>query len=153
MSATIKLFQHFEVSLGGELKEAGSRTVAKEITVDGQVYEVRAVVADNYLDEILWTSGDGNIDNFDFLWIESDKNVFVELRNTQATDEFLLFEVKANIPFVLASDDVAGYQTATRFDDAALIEATDFDQVDRITVQNNVADAAGDANVRMILIT
>lgn len=153
MSVTIKVFQHFEVSIGGELKEAGSRETAQEITAAGHVFEVRAQVDDNYLDEVLWTTGDGNIDDFDFLWFESDADVFLELRNTMSPDEFLLIEVKADIPLMLSSDNVGSYATTTRLDDAQLVEATDWDQVDQITVQNNVADEAGDATVRLVLIT
>ena len=153
MSVSIKVFQHFEINIGGELKEGGSRTAAEEISVDGHVFEVRTQIDDNYLDEVLWTTGDGAVDDFDFLWFESDADVFLELRNTRSPDEFLLFEVSADIPFMLSSDDVGAYDTTTRIDDAQLVEATDFDQVDQITVQNNVADAAGDATVRLVLIT
>ena len=150
--ATIKLTQHFTLTVGGEAKEAGSLTVPQEITVDGLIFEVRTTVATEYIDEVLWTAGNGNIDDFDFLWFESDQDVFLELRNTMATDEFLLFEVKAGVPFVLTSDDIAGYQTTTRFDDAALVEATDFDQADQITVQNNTTGGTA-ATVRLVLAT
>jgi hypothetical protein len=153
MSVTCKIFQHLELNVGGELKEAGSRTVAEEVTVDGYVFETRAAVPDNYLDQILWTAGDGGIDDFDVLYVESDEDIFLELRNTQATDEFVLLEVKAGVPLILRSDDVAGYQSTTRLDDAELVEATDYDQVDRITAQRNVADDEGDATVRLLLIT
>jgi len=149
---TLNLTQHFTLTIGGEAKEAGSLTTPQEITVDGYVFECRTTVATEYIDEVLWTTGDGNLDNFDFLWFESDADVFLELRNTMATDEFLLFEVKAGVPFVLTSDDVGGYQTSTRFDDAALVEATDFDQVDQITVQKNTTGGSA-ATVRLILVT
>lgn len=150
--ATLNLTQHFSVTVGGEIKEAGSLVTSQSISVDGHLFECRTTVATEYIDEILWTAGNGNIDDFDFLWFESDQDVFLELRNTQATDEFLLVEVKADIPFVLASDNVAGYQTTTRFDDAELAEATDWDQVDQITVQNNTTGSTA-ATVRLVLIT
>lgn len=150
--AILSLTQHFTLTIGGENKEAGSLITPQEITVDGLVFECRTTVATEYLDEVLWTTGNGNIDTFDFLWFESDQDVFLELRNTMVPDEFLLFEVKANIPFVLASDNIAGYDTTTRFDDAALIEGTDWDQADQITVQNNTTGGST-ATVRLILIT
>lgn len=155
MSVSIKVFQHFEVTVGGELKEGGSRETAQTITADGTVYDIRTVVADNYTVETLWTTGNGNVDNFDFLYFESDADVFLELRNTMTTDEFILIEVTANIPLMLSSDDIAGYQTTSRLDGSQLVRGgtDDFDVCDNIAVQNNVADDAGDANVRLVLIT
>lgn len=153
MGVDIAITTHIVGTFGSAVKEYGSLTTPVTFTVtDGLIYETRAVVADNYLDEVLWTTGDGNLDTFELLWFKSDADVFIELRNTQATDEFILLEVKANVPLILTSDDIAGFQTATRFDDAVLVEATDFDQCDRITVQRNVADAAGDATVHLVLM-
>jgi len=150
--ATVEITQHIKVTLGGVVKEYGDTETPVDFTItNGLVHEVRAVVADNYLDEVLWTAGDGNFDAFELLWFVSDADVFIELRNTQATDEFILLEVKAGVPLILTSDDIAGYDTATRFDDAVLVEATDWDQCDQITVQRNVADAAGDATVHLVL--
>lgn len=153
MSVDIAITTHITGTFGGVVKEYGSLATPVTFTVtDGLIHEVRAIVADNYLDEVLWTTGDGNFDTFELLFFLSDADVFIELRNTQATDEFLLLEVKANVPLILTSDDIAGYQTSTRFDDAELVEATDWDQCDRITVQRNVADAAGDATVHLVLM-
>ncbi len=157
MSVSVKIFQHFEINIGGELKEGGSRTVAEEILVDGHVFEVRTQIDDAFEEEVLWTTADGGIADFDFLWFESDADVFLELRNTMSPDEFLLFEVSADIPLILSSDDIGAYDTATRFDEGApyavLVEATDFDQADQISVKNNAAADAGDATVRLVLIT
>lgn len=150
--ATVEITQHMTVTLGGVVKAYGDTETPVNFTItDGLVHEVRAIVADDYIDEVLWTTGDGNLDTFELLWFLSDADVFIELRNTQATDEFILLEVKANVPLILTSDDIAGYDTATRFDDAVLVEATDFDQCDQITVQRNAADAAGDATVHLVL--
>lgn len=159
MATTVEITTHLEVILGAEgsaagyvVKELGSKTVPVSYDItNGHVHEVRAQCDDDYLDEVLWTTGDGNFDTFELLWFVSDADVFLELRNTQATDEFILIEIKADVPLILTSDDIAGYDTATRFDDAALIEATDWDQCDQITVQRNVADAAGDATVHLAL--
>lgn len=152
MATTVSITTHLSVTLGGVIKEYGSLAIPVEFDItDGLVHEVRTIVADDYEDEVLWTIGDGNLDTFELLWFKSDADVFIELRNTQATDEFILIEVKAGVPLILTSDDIAGYDTATRFDDAALIRATDFETCDRITVQRNVADAAGDAVCHLVL--
>ena len=152
MAVNVEITTHLKVTVGGTVKEFGSKTTPVTFSIsNGYVHEMRAVCADDYADEVLWTTGDGNFDTFELLWFKSDADVFLELRNTQATDEFILIEVKADVPLILTSDDIAGYQTSTRFDDSALVEATDFDQCDQITVQRNVADAAGDATVHLVL--
>lgn len=154
MATTVEITQHLKVTLGGVVKEYGNTETPVEFDItNGYVYEARALVADDYIDEVLWQTGDGDLDTFELLWFESDADVFIELRNTQATDEFILLEVKANVPLILTSDDIAGFDTATRFDDAVLVEATDFDQCDQVTVQRNVADAAGDATVHLVLFS
>jgi len=160
MAATVEITTHLEVTLGAEgsaagyvVKEFGSKAVPVSYDItNGHVHEVRAQCDDDYLDEVLWTTGDGNFDEFELLWFVSDADVFLELRNTQATDEFAVIEVKADVPLILTSDDIGAHDSgATRFDDAEQIEATDFDQCDQITVQRNVADAAGDATVHLVL--
>lgn len=152
MAVDVEITTHLKLTVGSTVKEYGNLTTPVTFSItNGHVFEVRAQCDDNYLDEILWTTGDGNVDTFELLWFESDADVFLELRNTQATDEFILIEVKADVPLILTSDDIAGYQTSTRFDDAVLAEATDFDQVDQITVQNNAADAGGNATVHLVL--
>ena len=100
---------------------------------------------------VIWQTGQGNLDDFELLWFVSDADVFLELRNTHSTDEFILIKCVANIPLILSADEIAGYQTSTRIDDGQLVEATDWDQCDQITVQRNVADAAGDATVHLVL--
>jgi len=152
MSVDVEITTHLKLTVGSTVKEYGDLATPVTYTItNGHVFEVRAQCDDDYLDEVLWTTGNGNIDTFELLWFKSDADVFLELRNTQATDEFILIEVKADVPLILTSDDIAGFDTATRFDDAVLVEATDFDQCDQITVQNNAADAAGDATVHLVL--
>jgi len=152
--ATVEITQHLKVTVGGVVKEFGSTTVPVEVDITNDyVYEVRAVVPENYLDEILLTTGDGNLDTFELLWFVADADVFLEIRNTQATDEFIIVECKADVPILLSSDDIGGHDSgATRFDDAQQIEATDYDQADQITVQRNVAAAGGDAICHLVLL-
>lgn len=153
MAKTLYLYQSFRIDVGGEDKEAGSRDTPKEISLDGEFFECRKVVADDYNVETLWTTGDGGLATFDFLWFETDADVLLELRNDDTTDEFAVIEVKAGVPFVLAADDLlANDAGASDLTDGAQTAAADIDQIDRIAVQNNVANDAGDATVRLILI-
>jgi len=153
--ATVSITQHLTVTVGGVVKEFGSLTVPVEFDItNDHVYEVRTQIDDNYLDEVIWTTGDGAVDTFELLWFVSDADVFLELRNTQATDEFLLIECKANVPIIISSDDIGGNDSGTsHINDIQLLEATHFDQCDQITVQRNVADGAGDATVHLVLFT
>lgn len=152
MSVTVKIMQHLEVAIGNDRKEIGSRVTAQEIVVDGLVYEVVTTVATEYFAETLWATGQGNVDTFDVLAFLSDQDVLLELRNTAATDEFLLFEVQANIPLILTSDDVRGRDDGTTpiGDGAGSETVTTMKQVDQIVCQNN--STSGDtANVRLLL--
>lgn len=154
--ATVDITMHMKVTLGtganAVVKEYGNTEIPTEFDLtNGHVHEVRALIEDNYADEILWTAGDGNLDTFELLWFESDADVFIELRNTTGgLDQYLLLEVKANVPLILSSDDIAG-TAATQLADALLSDGVEFDQCDRIQIQRNVAAAAGDAKVYLVL--
>lgn len=155
MSVTASLTTHLTLTVGSltgsVVKTFGSLTTPADITLtDGLIHEVRAVVEDDYGVETLWTTGDGNLDTFEFLWFMTDAAVFLELRTDMATDEYLILPVQAYVPFILAGDDAAGID-ADRLDGAVLVEATDYAQVDRIRVCRDVADAAGDATVHLLL--
>lgn len=146
MSATVKIINHLEVTLGDDLKEVGSREVAQEITIAGECYEVQVVVADDYGRQVIWQNGDAGIDDFDVLTVESDVDVLLELTIDRAgTPSYTVLEVYAGVPFILASDDMLN----------AVLDGTvaTMDQIDQIAVQNNVADAAGDATVKLMLLT
>ena len=154
MSVTASLTTHLTFTVGGVVKEYGSLTTPVSISLTtGLVHETRTVVEDNYAAEVLWTTGDGNLDTFELLWFTSDADVLLELRNTAATDEFALIEVKANVPFVLNSDDMRATASGTTVigDGSGSGTITTLKQVDQITVQRNVADAAGDATVHLVL--
>lgn len=148
-TASIKTF--VEVTGVGETVVVGSDVTSQDVTLTGEMYQARAVVADDYGTVTLWQTGDGGVDTFDLLILETDADVFVELRNDQSTDEFLLLFVPANHPLVLVSDDVGAVQTTGRIDGADLVDGTDYGQVDQIVVQRDVADDVGDANVRLLL--
>ena len=151
---TVKIWTHLEVTLGSATKEFGHKTVPEEFTItNGHIFEARAQIDENYQDDVLWNSGEGGLDKFELLWFESDADVFLELRTDMAADEYLIIEVKAGIPLILTSDDMAGHNTAARFDGAVLVEDTDWAQCDQIAAQRNVAAAGGNALVHLVLFS
>ena len=154
--ATVEITTHMKVTLGtgasAIVKEYGSLTSPVEFDItNGHVHEIRALIADDYLDEVLWTTGDGNFDTFELLRFESDADVFIELRSTVGgLDQYVLLEVKADVPLILTSDDIAA-TAATQLGAGELTDGIEFDQCDRIQILRNVADAAGDATVHLVL--
>ena len=106
-------------------------------------------VADNYGTALLWTSGDGGMTSYSHGWVYSDKDVVIELRSDNGTAEFVLMFVEADVLTALPAE--IGGDTTESLDGAILVDGTDHDTVDRVEVQNNVADAIGDASVSIFL--
>lgn len=141
--------------------------VAHEVTVDGVsltgssrlnlttlsditqvVFCVQDIsVAATNTQQTLWASGNG-VTLFDRALIISDQDIVVELRTDNGTPEYALLFIDANVPFWFTQD--VGADTTESLDGAALVEGTDYDQVDRIEVQNEGSTAA---NVSLYLFT
>ena len=149
MTVALKLRQALNVNeniiLGAELTDqtvsltSGKSAIVQDVTI-----------ADNYGTAILWTTGDNGFTTFTHGFILSDQDVWVELRNDDSgTPEFIVFEVKANILTAIPAKSGGG--TSERLDGAALVDNTDYADVDRIEVQRDAAEAAGDANVSIAL--
>jgi len=149
MSVTIKRFDAFEVTVGGELKEGGSRETAVEITAASEVvFDFQATVADNYQVETLWQNA-APMTDFDFLWFISDQDVYLELVLDRATvPSYRSFKVAANVPFCMATDDMVAVQLTEGAAEGAAVN-----QIDQINCKRDVADAIGDAQVRLVLLT
>lgn len=154
MATTVEITTHLKVTVGGVVKEYGSKLLPVEFDItEGHVYEVRTLVADDYDTAILWATGDGDMDNFKLLYIISDADIYIELRSDMGTAEYALFEVKAGVPLIFASDNMGAQAAAARLDGAILVEDTDFAQIDQIVAGRDVADAAGDAQIYMVLLS
>lgn len=121
---------------------------AKTISAAGnELYRVTATVADNYTRITLWENGDGGLDDFDALVFISDKAVLLELVEDRAgTPLYSAFSIAANIPFVLSTDDIMNVVAVNE-------SVSTTDTIDGIYCQNNVADAAGDASVTLLLVS
>lgn len=144
--ATLRVWQCYELDVDGERIVGGSRSAPVEITVDGKRKEYYRSLATSTTVTV-WAGTDTNepISNFDFMYVESDQNVILELTTdvgNEVGDEKYAIEVQANRPFTLCSDDAfAGYTS---------ISSNTEDVIDTVKIRN----ASGStANVRVILIT
>jgi hypothetical protein len=102
------------------------------------VQDVAVAVSSTSL--ILWTTGSAGITTFTRGLIVSDQDLYVELRTDNASAEFAIVKVEANQPTWLGA--VSGGSTTEALDGATLVDGTDFDDVDRIEVQNEGTTAA-----------
>lgn len=141
MAAVVQVYHYVEVEIKGRPIRMGSLQTPRTITLgDDEVMDRTKSVVNN----TTWDVWDGSdIDNealadFDFLAIESDQDVFVELttdQNNGTGKEEYVIEVSADIPWFLTSDDGKALYTA---DFAA---GTD-DLIDQIRVRNESGSAA-----------
>ncbi len=106
------------------------------------------ILADNYTADVLWTAGEGGKDTFELMMIVSDVAVFIGIRNDAGSPEYAVHQLAPNIPFILGSDDLYA-NTTDVLDGAILVDGTDYNQIDRIEVQRDVADGIGDAKVKI----
>ena len=148
MSATVKIINHLEVSLGGELVEIGSRSTPVEVTIEGEKFEAitqvtNAADPNDFVRQLLWVAGDGGVDDFDVLAFLSDTDVLLELQNSDGT--YATIAVEADFLLILAPDDLLATVTTDG------TESTLF-AIDEIAVQNNNDDTST-ATVRLLLLT
>ena len=155
MSVTAKLRFLLDVTLAsGDRVKLGSLATDYEMTLTtGVKFETTVVVADNYTAKTLWQIGQGGMDTFEALFILSDVDVLLELRNVAATDEFALIEVKANVPMFLTPANLRATASGTTVvgDGSGTGTTTTLKACDQVVVQNDVADSVGDATVQLVL--
>lgn len=136
--ATLSFTSHVDLD---SVTEQGSLVTPVTLTITGdKVFATKSVVTGNTLD-VLWTTGEGGLATFDVAVITTDNDVWIEFRTEQGTPEFVTLEVTSTNPLILTSDNLGGFTTA-RLDGAALVDDTDYGQVDRISVQNDGASTA-----------
>jgi len=129
----------------------GSSTSNQDLTLSNdQVYYTTKTIADNYGEDVLWTTGDGGLDTFTYGFIMSDQDIWVQLRNDDTgTAEYVRMLVPANVLTTIPAK-CAG-NTTDAFDGAVLVDNTDYADTDQIAVHRDVADGVGDAVVSMYL--
>lgn len=134
MAATIKIYNRFEVTIDGDDVEGGSIQTASEISIVGEKVDItKTIGAGN--SSAIWQAGvSPGPSNFDFLWLEADGTVLVEIAcdyGNDNGDEFLHINVNASAPLILAADDSIAARTAA-FTGTA-------DVIDQIKVKNEHA--------------
>lgn len=145
--ATIKVYH--EVTVAGKtlVGDRLSGTTLSDVTKLAYCLQQVSVAASNTA-QLLWTTGNGGITTFTRGLIVSDQDLYIELRTDNGTPEYALMKIEANQPFWFGA--VAGGDTTESLDGAALVDGTDFDDIDRIEVQNEGSTAA---NVDLFLFT
>lgn len=143
----VHYYSYFEVTTaqGSHLK-GGSLQVPQRITVDGDYLDLRQTLATSTTWDAWATGTEEPVTDFDFLFLESDQDVFLELVVDTAGDvgqEEIAFKVRANVPFVMA------------YDDAKALYSEDFaagtdDQIEQLRVRN---ESGSSAKVRLVLVT
>jgi hypothetical protein len=157
MSATLKIYNGFSVVINGVVTRGGRRDVPVEITINGQKHDANFSITntsgDDFNSDVVWQSGDSGLDTFAFMHLRVDQDCVVELRNANATDQYIAFEVKANVDFMLGGDAVGANDNATSVIGADG-SVTTLDNVDQITVKNNTTGADADviASGRLVLL-
>jgi len=150
VTATLRVFEAYELSVDGEEIKGGSRSAPVEITVDGKRKEwygaVPATSSVTVFDGRTASSTDP-ISDFDFLFIEADQTVILELtvdKGGEVATKVSAVEVLANRPRMLLGN---GAYTNFTTD----VSSGTRDVIDFIRVRNSTSTAS--ANVRVMLIT
>lgn len=149
MAAAVQVFQYVEVTIKGRQIRMGSLQAAQVITLgtDAVLDRTNSLATGNTWD--VWDASDTEVEpmaDFDFLAVESDQDVFVEL----VADENATFgrvaathEVSANVPWFLTSDTAKANYTVD-------FAAGTTDVIDRIRVHN---ESGSTALIRVLMLT
>src|SRR5688500_5163274 len=143
--ATLLVSSSFNLIGGSQPLSGAARPNPIEIEVTGTFTDHRISVAATTT-KTIWTASSDELADFDFLWIESDQELYVELTvdvGGEVGDELLTKVIQANQPFVLISDDALANYTAN------FATGTE-DVIDRLRIRNPGSTAA---NVRVVMIT
>jgi len=152
--ATLKLYPYFEITqLTGEVKKGGDRNTARELTVDGLVYDVTVTLAAEE-QEVIWEAGDGGLDSFDFLWVDTTGDaadeVAIAMENSNGTANTTILKSNGKHPLVICQDDIFISDSAATNADIAANQAF-ADTIDEVTVEN--LSTTNTVSVRLVLVT
>ena len=143
---TLHLYQMMDVEIENQRITLGSIAKPERITVnDPHLFATKSVATLTTWD--VWASGtEEPITDFDFLWIESDTNVILELTTDKDADVGTVvstIEISANKPLVMTSDASYALHTAD-------FATGTIDVIDQLRIRNATA---GTAKVRVFLAT
>jgi hypothetical protein len=145
--ATLDYYVYFQFPTpSGAIVSGGSRTSPESITVDGVCKDATKSLTTATTWDVWITGADESLTSFDFLYVEADQNVFLELtvdKGNEVGREEIAIEIQSGIPFALPTDDAYALYTA---DFGAGTE----DVIDSVRVRNV---SGSTANVRVVLVT
>ena len=150
----VQLYQYFTTMIDGRPVTGGSLSEARSITLgDGEIADQTFKIAASGIVKIFDKSENEALGDFDFLWIESDRDVWVQFTTDAGTsDAYDVKELKGSgtagkmgPALVLGSDDTQLLDGT--FD---LLDVT-ADTVDEIWVENQSSTDV--ARVRIVVAT
>lgn len=145
MTYTLNVYKGMDLQIGGEPIVRGSRSAPIAISVDGVTQEFHKQVLTTAIWNV-WQAGGDVIPDFDYLWIETDQDVELELTcdfSGNVGTVVFAFSVKSGRPFDLLSDDAWANYTAN-------FASGTLDVIDRIRIKNT---SGSTANIRVLLVT
>lgn len=155
--ATLTQILQYSMSLLGETqRKIGEKNAPTDFTINGRIFDTGGIpIADNFGNATLWTAGAGGLTTFSYLLFTTDAAVALEFTNTvPATDERALVYVAAGAFLCIPSQFMGGFASNTsRLDGAALVLGTDYNSINEIRVQRDVAASTGVATIRLVLIS
>ncbi len=156
--STVNVYVAAIGTINDRVMSLGNRVVPNTIASINQEWHATARITNaatpnNYQSQVMWEAADAGIADFDFLFLESDKDVLVEFQSDNATPAYAVIKVKADIPLILSSDAFLAHTDTSQLgaDDSAATP----DVIDKITVKNNVngTDPSVTAIVKLTLLT
>jgi hypothetical protein len=140
--ATISLYQNFTVELDGRTVRGGSHVVATSIAIaDNEIYDQTFKLAAQTATKIWDKTVNAAMGDFDFLWLESDRDVLVQFTtDAGGDDEYFVKELKGSgSAGIMGPALVLGSDLAHQFD--GTVDAFDGteDTIDEIWVYSEHA--------------
>ena len=154
MSTSLNLYHRIQVVLDGVSKTYGGQETPLKFSLDtGESFEVRSIVPAGYKPIVLWEAGQGGIESFSLMLLESSEPLFVEfLASPDSKSEYSLLKVQAGIPLMLTTDLLGSQKSSSRLvDGSPLVENEDYGPITKITAFRDEAAGQTDATVYMIL--
>ena len=138
-------FAALETIINGATVRAGSKDTGTVITYDGTKYDVSTQIVNtsstNYVSDILWEEGDGGMDTFKFMWIETDADALLEIQSNLRAD--IVVRLRAGAPFIFSgSNDL--FLGEFGADGAETVLAN---TVEKIRIKNNTDGSSADTTV------
>lgn len=145
--ATLRHYSYTEVVLDGTKHSIGSLTDPVEISVSGELLYDRTFSVATTAKQLIFSVSNVDLADFDFLVVLSDKDdVVLELvtdDGNEVGERVGTYELRANVPFVLGSDDSYANHTVD-------FAAGTLDSVETLRVKNN---NSATARIRVMAVT